>query len=226
MRLRTHLLTAALPLLSAIIALGSCNDAGFAVVSISPIYGYVDGCTDVKVSGHGFSENAEALLDDITLENLAYPDPNTNELDEGFIIYGRTPRHEKGYVDLIVVNKDLSYSTLKEAYYYVDCPGEPWLDSISPSAGVLPHDVVTLSGCNIDTSEVFVRVNNSEPIPLSPSCRTATSTFMAPELPAGDYELALVDAKGALLWPSEPCSAKDTAGECQEPLVLNYGGEK
>jgi hypothetical protein len=219
-----------LPVLAGLVGLlslqAACNDAGFAVVSISPIYGFEDGCTEVKVSGHGFAEGAKATLDGYELDNIAYPDTSTKPLDLGFVLYGRTPSHEPGFVDLIVFNPDETWSRVRKAFYYVACPGSPHVETVSPRTDVRSQDVIVLDGCSLDSNDLFVTVGDSEPLPLSPSCGSARVTFMAPTLPAGAYALRLLDGGGHEVWPLADCDSGDTSGDCQEPVMLVYGGEE
>ena len=53
-----------------LLSLIGCNDPGFDGISIRPTYGWTDGCTDVKVSGHGFDDGVTATLARSGCQNL------------------------------------------------------------------------------------------------------------------------------------------------------------
>jgi hypothetical protein len=212
-----------------------CNDAGFAVVSINPIFDWVEGCNDATVSGHGFSTRATASIGANPLEDISWPDGETEKLDVGFEIHGRIPAGEQGYADLAVENEDGERSVVDAAFYYVACLGTPWVDGALPFEGITPGTTITVAGCSLDAATMHARLvpqgkkkgASSDALPLEVACRSARVTFTAPKMPEGAYMLTIEDEKDARQWPVEPCKGEtgDTGG-CQEPVVLTYGGER
>ncbi len=194
--------------LLAVFALLSCNanSIGFEVVSIRPIYGWVDGCNAVKVSGHGFEEGASVRVGGAELSDLTAPELAT---DKGYQLFGTMPAGEHGYADVVVTQPDGDASTLANGYYFVECPGAPYVESVSE--GVVAGDAVTLSGCGFDATNMFVQVEDGPSLPLTAGCGTATATFEAPDLPPDTVvSFKVVDADGNDLYPGCSDAGGDT----------------
>jgi hypothetical protein len=217
------------------LALAGCNTVGFGVISMEPIYGWVDGCTDVKVSGHGFDPDASATLGGVALTDLTQPD---GLLDEGYQLFGRTPPSPTGatgYADLTVTSGGES-GTLAQAFWYAACPGAGFADGADP-AEVTEGATVTLSGCGLDPATQAVRVGTSAALPIEASCGTARATFTAPGLPAGTWYVGVFDLAGTQIFPdpacdiTQPVATGDTAEQdtatpdpCAGAPTLAYGG--
>lgn len=220
-----------------ILNLFACN-TGFDAVSIYPIYGFVDGCDAITVSGHGFSDQMEAYIGDNPISDVSYPEPN-EELPQasevGYQFYGRVPPSTDGtgYHDVTVWNGDQSDTISGSgAYYYVACPQDGLLTSYTVASGgdttsygyymaigVGGGATIEVSGCNL-TEGVYAQVVDmsdnpvSEPIALTPTCSTARASFAAPPVPAaGTYFLRLVSADGGTVYSGAGgayCSSSDT----------------
>lgn len=152
-----------------------CNDPGFDGVSIRPTYGWVDGCTDVVIGGHGFDNQVSATLGGKPVTGIGLPDPETQELEVGFEFYALTPPGEVGFVDMVVTNGDGEQAdTVENAFYYVACPGAPHIDGIS-ATDVAAGTSVTITGCGFSeglTAEFIV--------PSDPTGTTPTGTQTPP----------------------------------------------
>lgn len=200
-------------LTGALLACASCNTAGFDAVSISPIYGWVDGCNTVRISGHGFAEDATASLGDLELAVSA----RGAGLDKGYwleSVLAAAPVTAKGYADVTVTSEGKG-SKIADAYYFVECPQAGNLELLEPEvAGV--GEQVTLTGCGLDAAALTVRLVPPAGVDLgaaslTSSCGTASAMFVVPELPAGVYDLQLIDAAGAVVFPPYACPITDTA---------------
>lgn len=217
--------------LPGLLALVACNTAGFDVVSISPIYGWVDGCNTVRISGHGFAQDATATLGDLDLAVSA----RGEGIDEGYwleSVLPAAPVSAKGYATASVTSGGVT-STLPDAYYYVECPQPGNLESVDAET-VVPDQSVTLQGCGLDSAALTVHLvprAGTETISrtLTSACGTASATFTVPSnLTADTYDLQLVDATGAVVFPTWSCPAvdtADTAGAVWCP-TLTYGADK
>jgi hypothetical protein len=190
----------------------SCNPLGFRAVSISPIYGWVDGCTEVKVSGHGFDDNITVTIGGAALEGLTLPDPAEAPLDVGFLVTGRTPPGSAGgtYATVTVQSGGES-SEIVDGFYYETCWYGAYAESASPSEGVAAGTEIALSGCNLAAGSVQVRVGASDPVDLSEVCHSAQASFIAPSMPDGCHYLSFTDAGGKRLFPDAAC---DTSLDC------------
>ncbi len=240
-----------LMLLSAV----GCNDPGFDGVSIRPTWGWVDGCTDVTIGGFGFDDGVSATLDGQPVTGITLPDPETQELEVGYEFYAVTAPHAVGFTDMVVTNGDgETADTVKNAFYYVACPGAPHIDAIAPT-DVSAGTEVTISGCGFSdglTAEFMLPAAPTgttptsptgtqtpptasatgagpEPtvlasVPLVPACSTAVVSFAAPQLEPGTYLVVITDASGTILYGSNLCDTADTGGGCESPLFLTYGG--
>lgn len=210
--------------------LGACNDAGFALVSISPIYGWTDGCGSITLSGHGIGSDAAATLGSSDIPELTTPE----DADlRGFQVSGVVPAGPKGFAS-VTLRSGGQESTLEGAagYYYVECPSAGWVDRATPDVGLTADALVVLEGCGLDTGAVVARLVDaggvavSADLPLVSMCGKGTASFTAPALPDGSYFLELVDlASGTVLSgaPCAPADSGDTGSTCSDH-PLTYGG--
>ena len=213
----------------------ACNDSGFAVVAISPIFGWTDGCNPVTISGRGFSSSATATVGGNVVSGVTYPEAPKSPLrpsDVGYILYGSVPAGEHGYAD-VSVKSDGVTSTISGtgAYYYVSCPAAGTVEAVTPSEGLAGGEVVTLDGCGLDVATIAARIVNSDDIPqggdlaLSSLCGKGRVSFEAPALAEGSYFLELVDiGTGAVLSgaPCPPGDSADTGSTCTDHALV-YG---
>ncbi len=230
-------------------ALVSCNKVGFDAVSISPIYSYVEGCNQVRVSGHSFADDVSVVVsmpdaggNDVTVDLespvLAKDDPAVTDerlkaLNAGFYLLGvmpASPLGTSGYADIVVTSGGVS-ETLAQAYYYVACPADALVEGYGPSSGVTSGTDIALEGCNLNPDTVSVQmldetgVPAGTPVPLVSDCRSAQVHFAAPSLADGTYYATLVDAKGNIL-AGEPCGLQDSATYYCTDYPITYGGAK
>lgn len=191
-----------------------CNTVGFDAVSINPIYGFVDGCNDITVSGHGFGEKVGASIGDNPITNVEQPSEDTETpaaTEKGFMFSGWVPPATDGATglhDVTVVNESEDGTVQTDTitgsggYYYVACPAPGLISSVGPGTGVSVGAEITVIGCNlgglyaevIDLEDVPV----AAPIPLTASeCGSGRSTFSAPSVPADTtYYVRVTDADG------------------------------
>lgn len=215
--------------------LQSCNTPDFRVVSIRPIYGWVDGCTPVSIGGAGFGSDVSVTIGGSPLENLSYPDAETAPLDVGYEVYGTTPpASAAGYADVVLSSGgntgEVNAKDSVGAFYYAACPLTAYPETISPETGLSAGATVSVGGCNL-SSDYQVRVGPSDPIALTKVCSTAEVSFAAPGLQAnsetnyeGGYFLSILDSSGNMIFP-DPASGCDPTLSVAENSVVDTGGE-
>lgn len=215
------------------VVLAGCNTAGYDVVSISPIYGWTDGCNTVRVSGHGFSETATAALGELALDINA----RGEGIDAGYWVEATLPPApvtEPGYATVTVTSDGVA-SSVPDAYYYVACLQLGNLESLDSEVAAAGQ-AIGMVGCQLDASALTVRLSPQDQperahgrlhtdVPFTSSCGTATASFVAPALDDGVYDVELVDAAGATVFPPYACPAPpwDTAGALLWCPTLTYG---
>jgi IPT/TIG domain len=216
----------------------SCDPYGFKLVSISPIYGWVDGCTDVTVSGHGFDDDITVTIGGTALANLTLPDADANPLDVGYLVRGQTPAGSAGGTFATVsVTSGGETSELVDAFYYETCWYGAYPESADPTEGVTSGATISLSGCNLTAGSVQVRVGTSSNIDLTSVCGSAQATFTAPAVADGCHYLSFYDSAGTELFPASGCDVSldcstdqsvtaDTGvtDPCSGVPTLTYGG--
>ncbi len=221
------------PLLGLLVALPpllltSCNLVGYGAVSIRPSSGWADGCTAVKISGHGFEDSVTATVGGAAVTDLALPPDVEDSLDVGFWFTAVTPAGTNGASDVVVTNGD-EEDTIPEAFYYLTCPAAPYPEALVPEAGVASGDSVSFHGCGLDAGAMKVEIRDPNgvqadtQVDLTSACLTAHVSFAAPDLPDGDYLVYITDGAGSDLYPI-PCDTGDTGTACDAPFTLTYGG--
>lgn len=233
------------------VAMLGCSTGGLDAVSIRPIYGWVDGCTPVKISGNEFGaavsakaiaidENlqqtsASADIGDIVAPDATDDSDRLNALNAGFLFYASMPPSPTGantWVDIAVTSDGVT-DTIPAAYYYQACPAAPYIESYGPAEGLLGGETLSISGCNLNASAYELRVIAGEPaetttVALSTVCGTAEVSFTAPALAAGTYEFAVYEAgapaDASPVYPLCYGDTGDTGYYCDAPLTVTYGG--
>lgn len=210
--------------LTGALLLAACNDAGYDAVSIRPTYGWADGCTDVKISGHGFADDVSATIGGEAVTDISLA---TLENNQGFVFYGTTP---PATADMVATHNDVTVtsdgedSVIPMAYYYVACMGDPLVEDFGVVVGndfaqngtpvtlrsdaIETGDTVEYAGCNLPTggSVVIADPSGTEAdasADLSNDCSTAVASFEAPTLTAGGtYWIFLLDSNGDIIEPA------------------------
>ena len=220
----------ALALVASGAVLASCNATaiGFGAVSVTPIYGWEEGCGAVAVRGHGFDDAVTATLGTSPIEGAELP--STEQSERGFQLWGTVPAGTDGYVDVVVTNGDGATSTLTNGYRYLACTRDFLPEYVTPQSEdgtVIAGTVVDVTGCALGGA-TKVKVGDADPVPLTLGCRTATATFTAPANPAGDQTVVFLndadEAKFPLPCPEDDDTADTAVPSCDEPFVLSYGG--
>ena len=201
---------------------------GFDAVSLFPTQGWMDGCTEVRMGGHGFTDDFSATLDGNPIA-LVEDHPEVAELDVGFEKWGQTPPGEHGFADYKATDGDES-STVTNAFFYVECPSTPFIETVEAVDGE-----VTISGCGLDaaTIDAYLVLKGGDPTKEKPFtdvgsvCGSAVVSFGTPGTP-GIYELYLSVDGGKTLIPDPACVEKDTADTAvtcpPAPIVTIKGG--
>jgi len=216
----------------------ACEDRlGFDAVSLFPTYGYVDGCTNIRMGGHGFTDNFSATIGGNPVTNITDPDPEVDPLDQGFEKYGVSPAGEQGFADYKATDSGESV-TVTNAFYYIACPGAPWVDAVTAADGT-----ITIAGCGLDaagTTAYLVPKGGDitkkgkptgdavGPFDISSDCGTALVSFTpGAGAPPGVYEMYLSIDGGDTFIPDPACveDTADTAVTCASaPIVTIKGG--
>lgn len=218
---------------SLLLLMAGCNVLPFDAVSISPIYGWVDGCNTVTISGHGFSDQATATIGGQAVTDITLP---TRELDKGYLFTATVPAGSAaGYAD-VVVTDGASTDTItgSGAYYYVACPAVAYVEGIDVTTGLAAGTTVTIAGCGFDTSALRGQLLDAKgatvgkPFDLTSVCGTATVSFAAPDAADGSYYLAFVDGSGTVVagTPCPPADTGDTAAAACADYPLTYGSAR
>jgi hypothetical protein len=216
-----------------IIMLVGCNDAGYRAVSVRPNAGWVDGCTDVRISGHGFGDEVSATIGGSEVFNIVRPDGEIQgDPNDEFYFFASTPAGSDQGDAPVMVTSDGEEDEIPQGFFYMACWGDPFIQSMTPDEGVANGDTVTLRGCNIDADSYSITVEDPtgtlapvENIALTSDCLTAYASFTAPALPSGTY-YALIKSGDTVMHPATgwPCEA-DSATYCEPPLMITYGGD-
>lgn len=217
--------------LAAAPALVSCNTVGFGVVSIRPIYGWVDGCTPVSVGGHGFGDDVAVTIGGSPLENVTLPtaadsaDATYAPLDVGYEVYGTTPAGaQSGYAEVKVTSGG-EEGTVNGDFYYAACPMGAYPEGADPSADVTAGSTITLSGCNL-VAGYTVKVGPSQAATLASVCKSATATFAAPVVDTAlgtDWYIAIFDTTGAQVYPDLGTGCDTTLPPGSQAVTVDTG---
>ncbi|MCB9746107.1 MAG: IPT/TIG domain-containing protein [Alphaproteobacteria bacterium] len=219
--------------------LTACEDIGTDAISIRPIYGWADGCTAVKISGHGLAADATATIGGVAVTDISYPDAESAPLDVGYLFYATTPAGEPGSFQPVVVSSGgVDYQIGPDGvdaadggfgFYYETCPGIV-LEGTSMGDTVSSGESISISGCGLDASAIKASIGG-EVVDLTSVCNSAEVSFSAPDLPDGSYELTFVDGNGDQIYPTPECGPADsgdvdTGFPCEPTLTLTYGGAR
>lgn len=156
-------------------------------VSITPDYGYVDGCADVTLQGHHLGDKATAKIGDAEFPVTAATDvEGTPEwaTDVGFKFSGVTPPSptgESGWFDVsLTIEGESEPLIIPQGWYYRACPASFRVDSLSlPADGstgntttpglptVTPGTPIAMTGCGLDGDVTvrFMQVGSSARVP-------------------------------------------------------------
>lgn len=195
----------------------------FDAVSISPIYGWVDGCNTVTIAGHGFGDDVTATIGANAVTGIVLP---TKELDKGFRFDAVVPAASApGLYDVSVTTGGVtSVITGSGGYTYVACPARGTIDALGADAGAAGA-TVELTGCSLDAA-LKVQLVGADGVavgdaaPLTSACGTARTAFSVPAVPEGAYYLTLVDETGATV-SGGICPPPDTA-DTAAPVCVDF----
>lgn len=218
--------TIPLPLVA--LGLTSCNTPKFDLVSIRPIYGWVDGCTSVKVGGASFGSDLSFAMGGVDTPIVE----RGSGIDEGYWFTAVTPAATgKGYVPISVTQNGETL-TIEDAYYYVECPMPGYIEGLSAS-DVASGDTVGIVGCGLDTQGLKVKLvtpgmpkggTESDLLSLTSICGSAQVSFTAPALADGTYDVLITDGSGTLVYPADYGCIPDSATSCLPVFSVTYGG--
>jgi hypothetical protein len=154
--------------------------------SVTPEYGYVDGCTPITLGGADIGTEATVTIAGQPLLAIAAAAYDTAfpewAQDVGFEYTGLTPpapSGQPGYVDVVMTipadkeGGDAIVRTLPKGFYYLACPAEVHVDALGlptadetgdtfgpvaqPTAAGATIDV---SGCGLDAASVVAELRN------------------------------------------------------------------
>ncbi len=194
------------------------------LATITPDYGYADGCDTVIVQGHHLGTNATARIGSAEFLSLtAWEDSMTDRdqdgepdkippqgTDVGFKYIGvvpPSPDAAPGWYD-VVVTVDGEELTINDGWYYRSCPGPIVVDAYDIPAEATQGDTLSFEGCNLnaDTTEVqFVDAATLEvtSAALVSDCSSRFVHADVPNLAAGVYNVQL--SNGTDVLPLQVC---------------------
>lgn len=240
------------PLLWTLLALTplGCNTPTFDLVTTKPNLGWVDGCTEVRVSGAVFAQDATLTIGGVKVDVLA----RGEGADLGYWMNAYTPQAPTGaagYVDVTVTSAGSSL-TLPQAYYYTACPAPGWTEDVfltssvaspldpwtynTPSHTLAANDAVTVIGCQLDFSTMKVQLmspdvdrQSSTLLDATSDCGTGKGHFTAPAMADGGYDVVITDSAGTIVYPPDygciaaAAAAGDTAASCYPVSTVCFG---
>ncbi|MEN0067834.1 MAG: hypothetical protein AAGA48_37240 [Myxococcota bacterium] len=207
-------------------------------VSITPQFGYVDGCTPVTLQGSNLGTEATASVGgpnvgqtDIPIQPAEFdPDLPDHAQDIGFRYEGVMPISVRpddgsGWQDISMTIDEQSM-TLLHAWYYLACPASFDVDRSAIPEIASPGDVFRFGGCGLDETVEMVVFDAAEAevvrIALTGNefCPTGEATAALPnDLMPGDYTVQLIDDEGTVYadscMPIKDKKGKAIGEECQ-----------
>ena len=211
--------------LAAIGATGCLNVPTLA--TITPQYGFVDGCVDLTIQGHHMGEEATLVLsnEDNELElELTPPEYDDTVLaraqDIGFLFTasipaGALPAGAGGFFDATLVVDDFE-DTIPDGWYFRNCPNDLAVEGEVFADPLIGGSTVLLFGCGMDVSTVTATVYDVDcnvveaGIALTSVCGTTDTSFSLPTgLADGDYTMTLDGPNGEydLGFAADPANA-------------------
>lgn len=215
--------------------LQACNPTpAFNAVAISPIYGWVDGCNAVTITGAGFGDDVAATVGGKPVTNVQLPEDAT---DKGYQFTATMPAGDApGYADVVVTSgENTDTISGSGAYYYVACPQAGYIEAIEPTEGLAAGTTLSLTGCGLDAAGLtaqFVAADGTTVgatgVALASTCGTASVTIAAPDLAAGVWYLQLLDETGVVVAGDicPPPDTADTAAALCTDYPLTFGGAR
>lgn len=188
------------------------------LATITPDYGYADGCQSVLIQGHHLGENATAKLvgpggsaDFIDLAP-AERDPSVDEhaQDVGFKYFGTVPASPdgaSGWYDMVLTVEGEEL-VINDGWYFRSCPGAIVVDAYDIPADAGVGTTLSFQGCNLttDTEVQFVDAVTLDVIDsaaMISDCSSAFTHVEVPNLAAGVYNVQL--SNGTDVLPLQVC---------------------
>lgn len=198
--------------------------------TVTPSYGYVDGCKPVLLQGHHLGTQGTARIGTAPILDLkpAQIDPKLPEhaQDVGFKytgITGPAPGGKAGWYD-VVMEVDGEALTLNDAWYYQACPATFQVDSYAVPSDADVGSSIYFEGCGLG-GNVTLQFLDATQTPIGEAtlvsdCSTAQVHADVPALPAGDYTMQLL-ATDDTAFPLTTCfaSSGDTALTCVSEVI-------
>ena len=178
------------------------------LASITPDYGYADGCIDVVIQGHHLGTEGTAKIGNSEFLALApaEADPKRGEhaQDVGFLYTGLVPPSPDGTAGWydVVLTVDGEELTIEDGFYSRSCPGSFVVDVADVPAQGAAGDRLNFEGCQLD-DEVTVQFLDGygvvvQTAALVSDCSTARVHAVVPTLPPGVYAVQLVHEDGTV----------------------------
>lgn len=200
------------------------------LATITPSYGYVDGCQAILIQGHHLGENASARIGSEPIADLtpAQRDPNVpaHAQDVGFKYFGTTPPApdgKDGWYD-VVMTVDGEDLVIREGWYYRPCPATFAVDTYTVPADAGIGSTLYFEGCGLG-GNVTLEFLDAALAPVASAnlvsdCSTAEVHADVPVLPSGDYTMQLVATDGTT-FSLQACFSEsgDTGATCIPDLI-------
>lgn len=200
------------------------------LATITPDYGYVDGCTPVLIGGHHLGTEAKVSIGTSPLLNLepAPLDPALPEhaQDQGFeytAVTGTAPGGKAGWYD-VVMEVDGEKLVLSDGWYYRACPATFAVDLFAVPTDADVGSSIYLEGCGLGGNVTMEFLDDvGAPVgsaSLVSDCSTAQVHAVVPALPAGDYAMQVTATDGTT-FPLLTCVTEsgDTGETCLPEII-------
>ena len=198
--------------------------------TVTPEFGYVDGCDEVVLQGSNIGVDATVTIGGEEMLAIAPAEEDTNfpewAQDIGFKYTGITPPApglEPGFYDVVMTippedgKGEPTVSSVYKGYYYRSCPESVHIDAVDLTHPIAPGESITVHGCNLDPEQVTARLVNNDGVevvalPMTSECSTATVSLTVPATATrGLYWLTFTHTDGTVL--GSVCGGwQDTAG--------------
>jgi len=202
-------------------------------VSITPDFGYADGCIDVVVQGSNLGSTATARVgsDEFLALDPLEDDPalkrpeHASDVGFGYTgMVGASPSGEPGWFD-VTITLDGEDMTLNDGFYFGPCPASFILDQINVPETAAPGDPLSFVGCGLgdDVTIQFIEDSGAgalaDTAPLVSDCSTARVHADVPALAPGSYEVQVLHTDGTLYEGVCGVDSGDTGITCA-PLLI------
>jgi hypothetical protein len=195
------------------------------LATITPAFGYVDGCQAVVIQGHHLGTAAKGRIGSVPFvdfkaaeEDKDYPEYAQDVGFKYFGVSGPAPEGKGGWYD-IILEVDGEELTIDDGWYYRECPATFAVDVFDIPADADVGTVLSFEGCGLGGNVTVLFLDDTDApiaeVPLVSDCNTAFVHATVPSMPAGTYTLQVTATDGTVFSP-DACAIEsgDTGATC------------